>query len=212
MKTTLRACAGRSGAVAIVLFALAGCSVLGGSQPFSIYAPQPAIAAPGDSARVDWQLLVERPRAGETLSAPNLLVMPSPGVYEVFPAARWRDPPPALVGTLLLESFEQSGRIVGVDRASSGVNTDFVLASELRAFQIEIVDGTARAKVSLHVKLLGYADNRIVAARSFTTTAPAAAQDAASAAKAIEAALAQLLPEVRDWAFVAGEASHKTAR
>lgn len=202
----------RAGAGAILLLGLAACSVLGGSQPYSIYAPQPVIAAPADGTAVDWQLLVERPRAGETVSAPNLLVMPSPGVYEVFPAARWRDPPPALVGTLLLEAFEQSGRIVGVARASSGVDTDFVLASELRAFQVEIVDGAPRAKVSLHAQLLGYADNRIVAARSFGATAPAAAQDAASAAKAIEAALAQLLPQVRDWVFAAGEASRKTAR
>lgn len=202
----------RPAMLALLLIALSGCSVLGGSQPFSIYAPRPMVAAPVDTARIDWQLLVERPRAGETVSAPTLLVMPSPGVYEVFPAARWRDPPPALVGTLLLETFEQSGRIIGVDRASSGVNTDFVLASELREFQIELVDGAARARVSLHAKLLGYADNRIVAARSFSTTAPAAAQDAASAAKAIEAALAQLLPEVRDWTFAAGEANHGTAQ
>ncbi len=187
--------------LALLALPLSGCAVLGGASEYAIYAPQPQIADPSARTVVAWQLQVQEPYAGETLTAPNLLVMPTPAVYEVFPAARWRDPPPALVGTLLLQAFEQSGRIVGVDRAASGVNADFVLSSELRDFQIELAGGTPHAKISLHARLLGFADNRIVAARTFEATAPAAAQDAASAAQAIEAALAQLLPQVRDWTF-----------
>ena len=191
--------------LALLALPMAGCAFLGGASEYAIYAPQPQIAAPSEHSIVAWQLQVQEPYAGETLTAPNLLVMPTSAVYEVFPAARWRDPPPALVGTLLLQAFEQSGRIVGVDRAASGVNTDFVLSSELRDFQIELASGAPVAKVSLHARLLGFADNRIVAARTFEATAPAAAQDAASASKAIEAALVQLLPQVRDWTFDAAE-------
>ena len=192
-------------ALALLAMSLSGCAVLSGASEYAIYSPQPQVAAPSDHSVVAWQLQVQEPHAGETLTAPHLLVMPSPGIYEVFPAARWRDPPPALVGTLLLQTFEGSGRIVGVDRAASGVNTDFVLSSELRDFQIELVGGEPRAKVTLHARLLGFADNRIIAARTFEATASAAAHDAASGAQAIDAALAQLLPQVRDWTFDAGE-------
>lgn len=191
--------------LALLAMPLSGCAVLGGASEYAIYSPQPQVAAPSDHGIVAWQLQVQEPHAGETLTAPNLLVMPSPGIYEVFPAARWRDPPPALVGTLLLQAFEGSGRIVGVDRAASGVNTDFVLSSELRDFQVELVDGAPRAKITLHARLLGFADNRIIAARTFDATAPAAAQDAASGAQAIESALATLLPQVRDWTFDAAD-------
>ncbi len=191
--------------LALLAFPMAGCALLGDAAEYAIYAPQPQIAAPSDKAVIDWQLQVQEPYAGETISAPNLLVMPTPAVYEVFPAARWRDPPPMLVGTLLLQAFEQSGRIVGVDRAASGVNTDYVLSSELRDFQIEIIAGTPRAKVTLHARLLGFADNRIVAARTFEASVPAAAADATSASNALESALAQLLPQVRDWTFEEGE-------
>ena len=187
--------------LAVLVLPMTGCAVLAGPSEYAIYSPQPQIAAPSDHTIVAWQLQVQQPYAGETLSAPKLLVMPTPAVYEVFPAARWRDPPPALVGTLLLQAFEQSGRIVGVDRAASGVNTDFVLSSELRDFQIELIDGAPRARITLHARLLGFADNRIVAARTFEATAPAATQDAASGAQAIESALATLLPQVRDWTF-----------
>lgn len=187
--------------LALLVVPMTGCAVFGGASEYAVYAPQPQFAAPAERTVVDWQLQVQQPYAGETITAPNLLVMPKPAVYEVFPASRWRDSPPVLVGTLLLQAFEQSGRIVGVDRAASGVNTDYVLSSELRNFQIEIVGGAPIAKVTLHARLLGFADNRIVAARTFEATAPAAAQDAASASIAIEAALARLLPQVRDWTF-----------
>ncbi|MEO6076111.1 MAG: ABC-type transport auxiliary lipoprotein family protein [Dokdonella sp.] len=190
---------------AAALLTAAGCAVLGAGSEYTVYAPQPQFAGPTKKQLVEWQLQVQQPYAGETITAPTLLVMPTPAVYEVFPAARWRDPPPMLVGTLLMQAFEQSGRIVGVDRAASGVNTDYVLSSELRDFQIEIVGGASRAKVTLHTRLLGFADNRIVAARTFEATAPAAAQDAASASMAIETALAQMLPQVRDWTFDAAE-------
>ncbi|MEO7916345.1 MAG: ABC-type transport auxiliary lipoprotein family protein [Dokdonella sp.] len=196
-------------ALTLSLAMLTGCAILGSDSSYTIYSPQPTIAVPAGIGVFPWQLQVQQPYAGETLSTPNLLVMPSPSVYQVFPAARWRDPPPALVGTLLLQTFEQSGRIVGVDRASSGVNTDFVLASELRDFEIELIGGAPRAKVTLHVKLLGYADNRIVASKTFETVAPAATQDAASASQAIEAALTQLLPQVRDWTFSAADHAYR---
>lgn len=198
----------RVGALTLTLALLSGCAILGSDSSYTIYAPQPTIPAPSDAGVVSWQLQVQQPYAGEMLSTPNLLVMPSPSVYQVFSAARWRDAPPALVGTLLLQTFERSGRIVGVDRASSGVNTDFVLASELRDFEIELIGGAPRARVTLHAKLLGYADNRIVASRTFEATAPAAAQDAASASQAIEAALTQLLPQVRDWTFGAADQAY----
>ena len=187
--------------LAMLALPMTGCAVLGGPSEYAVYSPQPQIAAPSDQVIVAWQLQVQEPYAGETLSAPKLLVMPTPAVYEVFPDARWRDPPPALVGTLLLRAFEQSGRIIGVDRAASGVNTDYVLSSELRDFQIELVAGEPRAKITLHARLLGFANNRIVAARTFEATAPAVTQDAASGAKAIESALGILLPQVRDWTF-----------
>lgn len=202
--------AGRTTALAgfvATALTMAGCAVLGTGSQYAVYAPSPQFAAPSEKGSVEWQLQVQEPYAGETIKAPNLLVMPTPAVYEIFPAARWRDPPPVLVGTLLLRTFEQSGRIVGVDRAASGVNTDYVLSSELRDFQIEIVGGAPIAKVTLHARLLGFADNRIVAARTFEATSPAAAQDAASASMAIETALATLLPQVRDWTFdAAGKA------
>ena len=202
--------AGRAAALAgfaAASLSMAGCAILGANAEYAVYAPQPRFTPPVEKGAVDWQLQVQQPHSGETITAPNLLVMPTPAVYEVFPAARWRDPPPLLVGTLLLQAFEQSGRIVGVDRAASGVNTDYVLSSDLRNFQIEIVGGVPIAKVTLHARLLGFADNRIVAARTFEATSPAAAKDAASASIAIETTLATLLPQVRDWTFdAAGKA------
>lgn len=196
-------------ATLLVIASIGGCSLIG-DKPFTIHSPRPQPAAVADATPVDWQLAIEQPWAGATQSTPDLLVMPSPGVYEVYADARWRDIPPTMLGSLLLETFERSGRLVGVSRAAAGVNTDFVLSSELRDFQIEFVDGAPRAHVQVHARLLAFGDNRIVASRTFDASEPAAAQDAGSAARAIEAALARALAELRDWTFEVA-ATHRAA-
>ena len=87
------------GAALFAAALLAGCSSLLGvqRQPFTTYAPRyhaPEPAAGGP--RVDWQLVVETPQASDTLSTARIVVMPSPGVIEVYPGARWSDPAPTL--------------------------------------------------------------------------------------------------------------------
>ena len=76
------------------LLALAGCSSLFNVQrtPFTTYSPQLAAPPAPSAPPVDWQLMVETPLASDTLDTARMLVSPTPGVLEVFPAARWRDP------------------------------------------------------------------------------------------------------------------------
>ena len=40
--------------------------------------------------------------------------MPTPGVIEVYPQARWRDPAPDLLRSLIVQAFDHDGRIGGV--------------------------------------------------------------------------------------------------
>ena len=147
---------------------LAGCSSLLSVQraPFTTYSPvYAAKASPGP--HVDWQLMVETPLASDTLDTARMLVMPTPGVIEVFPAARWRDPAPALLRSLVVQGFEGSGRIVGVGSAASGLHADLALAMDLRDFQLEVGSGGPHAAVRFQARLLDYATNRVLATRAF---------------------------------------------
>ena len=195
---------------AIVLFAaalLAGCGSLLGvqRQPFTIYAPTyraPEHAAGGP--RVDWQLVVETPQASDTLNTARIVVMPSPGVIEVYPGARWSDPAPTLLRSLVVQGFEQSGRIVGVGGATTGISADYALAIDLHAFQAEIRDDGPHATIRFQARLLDYRSSRVIATRAFAADVPFPPKDTAAAFAAFENAVGEVVSAVVAWTLEEG--------
>jgi cholesterol transport system auxiliary component len=113
----------------LALLVLVGaCASLTKKEPFTTYsprsAPQPAAAG---ASRVDWQLAIDTPLASDTLDTSRMLVMPSPGAIETYKGGRWSDTAPLVLRTLLIQAFQDSGRIVGVGAVASGLHGDFVL-------------------------------------------------------------------------------------
>lgn len=196
----------------LLVLPLAACSSLLNVQrtPFTIYSPKLAAPAAAASApRVDWQLAVETPLASDALDTARIVVMPSPGVIEVYPGARWSDSAPALLRNLIVQGFEDSQRIVGVGSAASGLRADYALAIEVRDFQLEM-DGGTHAAIRLQLRLLDYTTNRVLAARAFDAQAPAATTDAAAAFGAFQDALNRIVPELVEWTLREGEAMRKS--
>jgi cholesterol transport system auxiliary component len=194
----------------LILLPLAACSSLFNVQrtPFTIYSPKLAApAATAAAAPVDWQLAVETPLASDALDTARIVVMPSPGVIEVYPGARWSDSAPALLRNLIVQGFEDSRRIVGVGSAASGLRADYALAIELRDFQLEVNPAT-HAQIRLQVRLLDYTSNRVLAGQMFSAEAPAAGRDAAAAFAGFQDALNRIVPELVDWTLRQGEAAH----
>ena len=180
------------------------------AQPFTIYSPTytPAAAAAQPGAPVSWQLIVETPLSSATLDTARMLVMPTPGVLEVFPGARWRDTTPLLLRSLIVQGFEDTGRIIGIGSAQSGLRADYALAIDLRDFQLEVQSGSAQVVMTFQANLLDYTSNRVLATRSFSATAPAAGADAASAFVAFEAALNKVVPQLVEWTIEKGNVDH----
>lgn len=197
----------------LCLALLAGCTSLLGvqRQSFTIYAP--GYRAPADAAggpRVDWQLVVETPLASDTLNTARIVVMPKPGVIEVYPGARWSDPAPTLMRSLIVQGFEQSGRIVGVGSATSGLSGDYALALDLHAFQAEIRDGVSHAVIRFQARLLDYRNSHVVASRAFAADAPFAANDTAAAFAAFETTIGQVVSELVGWSLREGTQARKS--
>ena len=192
---------------------LGACAALSGKHAsFVIYAPQLHVAPAENAttAKTDWQLLIDTPQASAALDTNRIAIMTSPGVLEVYPGARWRDPAPAMLRSLIVQAFDQDGRIRGVSPADAGLNGDYSLSMDLRDFQIELVDGSARAAIRFTAKLFDRRSNRIVASQSFSEEVPAAASDVASAAEAFTTALDQLMPRVVAWTIEQGSLSEKS--
>ncbi|WP_119153666.1 ABC-type transport auxiliary lipoprotein family protein [Caldimonas tepidiphila] len=192
-----------AGALALLpLAALGGCQALG-RQPFAVLQPRPVLPAIS-GAPVRWQLMVDTPSASDLLDSTHIAVMPVAGVVKVYPDARWPEPVPLLLRSLVVRGFENSGRIIGVGTPASGLSPDVALAMDLHDFQIENAGGAARAAVRLHARLLDPRSGRVLDAQPFVVEVPALGETAQAALPAFEHALSVLIPQLVVWTLREG--------
>jgi cholesterol transport system auxiliary component len=194
----------------LVLAALAlapsGCSGLLGSTtpPPKLYTLTPAGDFPSGGARVAWQLLVDVPVSTAALDSENLVLTRSPTTIDYFADAAWTDRAPLMVQSLIVQSFENSGRITAIGRESLALRGDYVLRPELRHFEADYTGGAVPvAHVQIAAKLVKLPDRTILAQQSFNATAPAAANVVPAIVDAFDAAFHQAARRLVEWALAA---------
>jgi cholesterol transport system auxiliary component len=197
--------------VAIALLsalALAGCSLpdLGSGPPPDLYVLSPKSTFPDDVPAVDWQLVVEEPSTAKGIDTDRIAIAPSPLEVKYFGGSRWADRAPRMVQQLLIQSFENTKKIVSVGRQSIGLRSDFVLKVELREFQAEKTsEGGTVVRVRLNLKLVRIALGQIVASQSFESVKPATSENVADIVQAFDEAVGAVLKRAVTWTLRSGE-------
>lgn len=189
--------------VAFVCLSGCGANLLAppGSPPalYTLSAPQQIATAGG---RIGWQLLVNTPDAALDLDSSRIALSPAANRVDYYANVAWVDRAPILIERMMVESFERSGRIAAVERQSGGLRSDFLLASDLRDFQVDV--GASVVRVRIGTKLERTRDRSIVARRTFDIAEPVASNDFAAVIAAFEGGLAKILPQIVDWTLDAG--------
>ena len=182
--------------------ALAACQVAVPGQ-----GPPPAKSTfSEDLPTVDWQLVLEIPIANAGLSTTRVALQSSPTQLEYFANSSWTDRAPVMVQTLMIESFENSDRIVAVGRESVGLRADFILKTELREFQAEYFRGTLPSvRVAINAKLVKMPRRAIIGSESFEAVAPAKADTMDEIIAAYDAALGSVLKNLVQWTLTKGQ-------
>lgn len=189
---------------------LTACSILSNKQEaLTIYAPvldrTVLHAVVQNIASQPWQLTIQTPVAINPINSARIAVMPRPGVFEFYKGARWRDRSPVLLQQMLLQSFQDSGRLPGVSTPGSGLRSSYGLHTDLRDFQAEYRQTDIPVVViRLYVQLIDYADNHIVDASLFEVEQPCFDSSIATVAAAFERGLNTLLPQIVGWALEIG--------
>ncbi len=195
-------------------FALAALSLLGGcaavsslnsaSQPLPTYdlgvaAGTPARATPA-SRRV---LLVAPPTALGAFDSDRMVVKPNALQVAYLPNARWVDSVPRQTQTLLIRAIGNTGALGYVGGEGAGPTPDYVLLTDIQAFQVEMdpTGRTGRVTVRLTLTLVRDVDRALVASRVFERQAPLADPDPLSVANAYNAAMTSLLGEAARWSI-----------
>jgi cholesterol transport system auxiliary component len=198
-------------AVAAVM--LGSCSLpdLGSGPPPDLYVLSPKSTFPDDIPPVTWQLVVDEPSTGKGIDTDRIAIAPSPLEVKYFSGARWADRAPRLIQQLLIQSFENTGKIVSVGRQSIGLRSDFSLKTELREFQAEKTsEGKTVVRVRLNLKLVRPALGMIVASQSFESVKPANSEEVADVVDAFDEAVGAVLKRAVVWAMKAGTENKTT--
>lgn len=186
----------RAGALAAALgvaLALGACSSKP-PQTFDLTAP----ANPPRSAALSGNLVVAEPVTVATLDGQRIVVKPMGGEVTFLSNAQWSDRLPKLVQAKIIEAYENSNKLRSVGRPGDRLAVDYQLVSEIRAFEIEAASGTA--VVELTAKIVNDKSGKIVAASVFSARRPVgAAVDGASATRALDEALNEVLAKLVGW-------------
>lgn len=213
----------RKAALSLIAFsALAGCVELPGQkdEPPRLYVLTPKSTYEDLGAQVAWQLLVDTPVAPASLNTSRIALQDSPIDLRYFIRAHWSDVAPKMVQTLLVESFENSGGIVGVGRDAIGLRSDFILKTDMREFQAEYAESLGEqngvmsesaaaptVRVRLNAKLVRMPDRVIVSTQTFERSIPATRNTMESIVGAFDEALGKVLKQVVLWTLQEGKAS-----
>jgi cholesterol transport system auxiliary component len=203
-------------AAALPLAALApACSlpVPGQGPPPELFRLTPKSTFREDLPTAEWQLILEPPVANAGLNTTRIALQRRPTQIEYYARSGWADRAPLMVQTLMIESFENSGKIVSVGRESVGLRADFVLKTELRELQAVYEDGgPPQAWVGVNAKLVQMPRRIIVASQSFDQRIAAEADTLPQIIAAFDEALGKVLRRLVEWTLIEGDIAHRAQR
>jgi len=179
----------------VVCALVGGCA--GGNEIEAIYVLS-APATPPVSAGTSAQILVPEPRALEAYGTNRIPVSPSAITLVYYPDVVLQDTVPKVMQHVLLETFQNTGRVRAVGLPGQSLLINYQVVTEIRAFQAETF-GTDRARVSVSAKILDDSNGRVVADRVFTTVVGMPGDGPDDAATALNAAVQSLSTDIVAW-------------
>ncbi len=186
----------------------AGCAATGlfRSDPPQLYTLSPKSTFDPGAPTVDWQLLVEVPVAAAGLDSPRIALRQTATTLDYYADVAWTDRAPAMVQTLLVESFENSGNIISIGRQSLGLRADYRLKTELREFQAEYLsEGMPTVRVRINAKLIRTRSREIIAGLTFEDIQRSTDTNMDALIFAFDEALGEVMQELVEWTLIEGQ-------
>ena len=180
---------------------LAGCSAFTSAPP-SLYVLQPKTTYDTNLPTVGYQLVVTVPDAPQSLDSARIALARSPTTIDYFANSAWTDRAPVMVQDLLVESFENTRKIVSVGRDTSGLRADYVLLTDLRDFEARYYEGTNKppqVRVRLTAKLIKMPEREIIGGLDAVKLADAGHNDIDSIVNAFGEATGNAMKMIVQW-------------
>jgi len=180
---------------------LAGCQLLAAAEdPVDLYTITPKSTFDADLPAVYWQLSVEVPAAAANVNTGRIALAHSPTSSDYYTKTAWTDRAPVMVQTRIVDSFENSHKIVAVARESIGLRANYVLQTDLRNFEaMYFYGGTPIVKVRIVAKLVRLPDRQIIGVGTFERCVRARADKVPKVVDAFDQALGSVMKRLVAW-------------
>lgn len=193
-----------SALAALSMIPLAGCQFLAAAnsatEASDLYTVTPKSTFDGDMPDVLWQLAVEVPAAAANLNTGRIAIAMSPTSSDYFAKAAWTDRAPLMVQTRIVDSFENSRKIVAVARESIGLRANYVLQPDLRNFEaMYFYGGEPIVHVRIIAKLVRMPDRQIIGVGTFERCVRARADKVPKVVEAFDQALGSVMKRLVSW-------------
>jgi cholesterol transport system auxiliary component len=197
------------GAGLLMISALSGCSGLASltqaSKPVELFVLTPKSTFDSTLPRLRYQIVVDTPTATAAVNTDQIAVQPTPLQVQYLPGARWIDRAPLIVQALLIESFENTGKVPAVGSSTIGLRADYLIVTDIREFQALVPESTVAEplliNVRLSLKVVDAFTDRIIASRSFEEIEPSSSDTATDVAAAFDEALGDTMRDAVEWSI-----------
>ncbi len=192
--------------------ALAACEgLIPGRGPLpDLYRLTPKSTFSADLPTVEWQLLLEPALTNASIDTTRIGLQRSATSVEYYARASWSDRAPQMIQTLMIESFENSDRIVAVGRDSIALRADYILKTDLREFQAEYMKGpNPRIHVTMIARLVKMPRRAIIGSKKFDVAVETQADTMEAIIAAFDQALGKVLKRLVEWTLITGQEAWK---
>jgi cholesterol transport system auxiliary component len=190
----------RLAALAAAATALASCALLEAPEQQDLYTVTPKSTFDPNLPSVYWQLAVEAPVAAANLNTGRIAIALTPTSTDYYAKAAWTDRAPLMVQTRIVDSFENTRKIVAVARESIGIRSNYVLQPDLRNFEALYYYGKPPiVRVRIIAKLVRMPDRQIIGVASFERCVRARADTIPKVVEAFDQALGSVIKRLVAW-------------
>ncbi len=188
-------------ACAALAVVLSGCELIrAAEEPTDLYTVTPKSTFEPGMPDVFWQLAVEVPAAAANLNTGRIAIAMTPTSSDYYSKTAWTDRAPLMVQTRIVDSFENSHKIVAVARESIGLRANYVLQPDLRNFEaMYFYGGTPIAHVRIVAKLVRMPDRQIIGVATFERCVRARADKVPKVVEAFDQALGSVMKRLVAW-------------
>ena len=191
-------------ACAVAVALLTGCSFVSAvdsaGEPTDLYTISPKSTFDSDLPAVYWQLAVEAPVAAANLNTGRIAIAMTPTSTDYYAKVAWTDRAPLMVQTRIVDSFENTRKIVAVSRESIALRANYVLQPDLRNFEAMYFYGQPPiVKVRIIAKLVRMPDRQIIGVASFERCVRARADKVPKVVEAFDQALGSVIKRLVSW-------------